>query len=63
MPLKSLLPRTPHTHTPVAHMARACLQVRAMYDAYRSPSVGLQDRQLLAWEMIMARGCGCITRA
>jgi hypothetical protein len=31
------------------------LQVRAMYDAYKSPSVSLDAKQLLAWNMIMVR--------
>jgi hypothetical protein len=29
------------------------LQVRAMYDAYKSPAVSLDGKQLLAWNMIM----------
>lgn len=31
------------------------LQVRAMYDAYKSPAVSLDAKQLLAWDMIMVR--------
>jgi hypothetical protein len=31
------------------------LQVRAMYDAYKSPAVTLDAKQLLAWNMIMVR--------
>jgi hypothetical protein len=33
------------------------LQVRAMYDAYKSPAVTLDAKQLLAWNMIMVRQC------
>jgi hypothetical protein len=35
------------------------LQVRAMYDAYRSPAVTLDTKQLLAWNMIMVRQRSC----
>jgi hypothetical protein len=31
------------------------LQVCAMYDAYKSPAVTLDAKQLLAWNMIMVR--------
>lgn len=33
--------------------------LRAMYDAYKAPSLGLEHRQLLAWNMVMVRYSCC----